>query len=145
MDCNILGHKIRSVRFSKSLTQENVANDIGISITAYANIENGKTNIPFMRLCQIANYFGIELAKILTWNDPIEEDSLKEDIIEYKKKILCEEEINSLKQALENKEELLKEKERLISQQKQMLKDKDIIINDKCLIIKQLKNTSEQQ
>lgn len=59
-----LGQKIRLVRLSKSLNQENAATDLGMSLTAYANIENGKTNVPFERLTQIAEYFEITLVDL---------------------------------------------------------------------------------
>jgi|SRR3972149_7772686 len=69
MDCKELGNKIRIIRRSRSLSQENVASDLGLSLTGYANIENGKTNVPFKRLCEIASYFNISVATLLEWDE----------------------------------------------------------------------------
>ncbi|MBI5219277.1 MAG: helix-turn-helix transcriptional regulator [Bacteroidia bacterium] len=60
-----LGKRIRLLRQAKSLSQENVAGDLGLSLTGYANLETGKTNIPFDRLCQVAAYFKVELSFLL--------------------------------------------------------------------------------
>ena len=58
------GNRIRLLRSEKNLTQENVANDLGISTTAYSKIERGKTNISILRLEQIAGILGVDMLKI---------------------------------------------------------------------------------
>ena len=60
MNVKELSNNIRKIRVLNGLTQENVANDLGISLTAYGRIEQGKTNIPYSRLNQIAECFQIE-------------------------------------------------------------------------------------
>ncbi len=59
-----LGDRIRLLRIEKRLTQENMANDLGISITAYSKIERGKTNVSILRLEQIAAVLGVSTLKI---------------------------------------------------------------------------------
>lgn len=59
-----LGDRIRLLRMEKKLTQENIANDLGISVTAYSKIERGKTNISFTRIGQIAEVLGVNTLKI---------------------------------------------------------------------------------
>jgi transcriptional regulator with XRE-family HTH domain len=59
-----LGHRIRLLRIEKGLSQENMANDLGISLTAYSRIERGKTNISILRLEQIAEALGVSTLKI---------------------------------------------------------------------------------
>jgi transcriptional regulator with XRE-family HTH domain len=59
-----LGDRIRLLRVEKKLTQENIANDLGISVTAYSKIERGKTNISILRLGQIAEVLGVSTLKI---------------------------------------------------------------------------------
>ncbi len=59
MKIETLSNNIRRIRMLKGLTQENVANDLGISLTAYGRIEQGKTDISYSRLVQIANYFKV--------------------------------------------------------------------------------------
>ncbi|MDR0295078.1 MAG: helix-turn-helix domain-containing protein [Prevotellaceae bacterium] len=58
------GDRIRLLRSEKKLTQENMANDLGISVTAYSKIERGKTNISMSRLKQIAEALGVSTLKI---------------------------------------------------------------------------------
>jgi transcriptional regulator with XRE-family HTH domain len=60
-----LGKNISAKRRLLGLKQEDVAFDIDISITSYAKIERGETNIPFMRLVQIADYLKVEVAELV--------------------------------------------------------------------------------
>ncbi len=53
------GEKIRFLRTIKGLSQENMANMIGISRLAYGDIERGKTEPSDERIAQIAEEFGI--------------------------------------------------------------------------------------
>jgi len=59
IDSKWVGKKLRSLRMSKQLSQEAVASDLNLSLTGYANIELGKTNIPFDRLAEILSYFNV--------------------------------------------------------------------------------------
>jgi transcriptional regulator with XRE-family HTH domain len=69
MDLVKLGKNISAKRRLLGLKQEDVAFDIDISITSYAKIERGETNIPFMRLVQIADYLKIEVAELVGENN----------------------------------------------------------------------------
>ncbi len=60
-----LYEKIKFIRSLKGWTQENVADQLGISTHAYAKIERGETDVHFSRLQQIANVMEIELPKLL--------------------------------------------------------------------------------
>ena len=66
MELKELGKNIRRIRQEKGLTQENVANDLDISLTAYTKIERGETNVSFLRLSQIADYFQVELIRFVS-------------------------------------------------------------------------------
>ncbi|MDR1344034.1 MAG: helix-turn-helix domain-containing protein [Tannerellaceae bacterium] len=70
MDLVKLGKNISAKRRLLGLKQEDVAFDIDISVTSYAKIERGETNIPFMRLVQIADYLKVEVSEL------VKEDSL---------------------------------------------------------------------
>jgi|LGVE01.1.fsa_nt_gb transcriptional regulator with XRE-family HTH domain len=51
--------KIRLIRLSNNLSQENIAYELGISQPAYQKIESGKTNISIdklQKLSEILNY-----------------------------------------------------------------------------------------
>ncbi|MDR0436829.1 MAG: helix-turn-helix transcriptional regulator [Bacteroidales bacterium] len=62
MDIKGLSNNIRRIRVLRGLTQENVANDLGISLVAYGKIEQGKTDISYSRLSQIADCLQIDIA-----------------------------------------------------------------------------------
>lgn len=62
---NKIGDRIRVCRVEKKLSQENVANEIGISITAYSKIERGLTNVSISRLEQIATCLGVSLTRLM--------------------------------------------------------------------------------
>ena len=67
----IIGNKIRSLRTLKELSQENVAEMLGISITAYSKIERGETDVQLSRLNQIAEVFKVSIEEILNFGDKI--------------------------------------------------------------------------
>lgn len=62
-----VGHKIKKIRELKNLKQEYVAQKVGLSTTAYGNIERGATDLPFSRLEQIANILDVELNDIINF------------------------------------------------------------------------------
>ena len=64
MNLRELSNNIRKIRVLRGLTQEYVANDLGISLVAYGKIEQGKTDISYSRLTQIAEYFNIDITTI---------------------------------------------------------------------------------
>ena len=55
MDKLALGKRIREIRVVKNLSQDNLAFELGISTSAYSNIEAGKTEITVDRLFKIAD------------------------------------------------------------------------------------------
>lgn len=60
----LLGNRIRSIRNAKNLTQEQVAERIGVSRQKYARIENGMNSITLDILSKIANVFKINVGDI---------------------------------------------------------------------------------
>ena len=59
-----LGSRIKALRIGRNLTQEQVAEQIGVSRQKYARIENGTNNITLEILVQIAGVFGVQVADI---------------------------------------------------------------------------------
>jgi transcriptional regulator with XRE-family HTH domain len=55
----LIGEKIRGFRESKKLSQEFVADYLGISQSAYSKIESGQTNLSAMRISSLANLFDV--------------------------------------------------------------------------------------
>lgn len=57
--------KIRQLRLQKDLSQENMADMLGLSTTAYGDIERGRTELSFSRLENIAKLLDISLPALL--------------------------------------------------------------------------------
>lgn len=60
MEINNIHQKLFRVRRHLELSQENVANELGITPEAYGKIERGKTKISIDRLTAICKIFGLE-------------------------------------------------------------------------------------
>jgi transcriptional regulator with XRE-family HTH domain len=66
-----IGEKIRTLRELKNLKQENMATAMGISPTAYGNLERGETPITYDKLEQIANILEITVQDIVAMPDEL--------------------------------------------------------------------------
>lgn len=60
-----IGERIRQLRQQKGFSQENMADQLNISTTAYGDIERGKTDVTLSRLYKISEVLGTGLAPIL--------------------------------------------------------------------------------
>ena len=60
----LLGSKIKALRISNDLTQEEVADSVGISRQKYARIENGQNNINLDILSKLSVLFNIKVSDI---------------------------------------------------------------------------------
>ena len=58
-----VGKQIRRIRQGKELSQENVAEELGITKGAFSKIENGTTNVPLARLLQIAKVLEVDITE----------------------------------------------------------------------------------
>lgn len=56
-----IAHRIRKIRESKDLTQENMADELGITFGAYSKIERGETDPNASRLLQIAKILEVSV------------------------------------------------------------------------------------
>ncbi len=59
-----IGENIRSIRYQKGWSQEDVANKLGISVPAFSRIETGVTDINLSRLEQIAHVYEISVTQL---------------------------------------------------------------------------------
>ena len=66
-----IGEKIRGIRSLKGLSQENMAEMLGLSLPAYADIERGKKDLTFRRLEKIAEKLGVTLNDIMNFNERV--------------------------------------------------------------------------
>ncbi|GEM_PF-5720765 len=63
----IIGLKLKTLRQRNELSQQNVADDLGISATAYSKIENGRTSMSLNRLSQISKYYNVFIPDLLDY------------------------------------------------------------------------------
>jgi transcriptional regulator with XRE-family HTH domain len=69
MDKLKLGHKIRKLRELKNLTQEHMAQSIGVSQGAYSRMELGETEITYTKLEKISDELGMKPEEIIAFNE----------------------------------------------------------------------------
>ena len=74
-----IADRIRMARHAKGLSQQNVADELELTVAAYSNIERGITDITVSRLQQIARILGKEMSELLG----IEDNLMKEPPIVY--------------------------------------------------------------
>jgi transcriptional regulator with XRE-family HTH domain len=60
-----LSEKIRQVRLQKGLSQENMADMLGLSTTAYGDLERGRTELSISRLENISKLLEIPLPDLM--------------------------------------------------------------------------------
>ncbi|MDP1614215.1 MAG: helix-turn-helix transcriptional regulator [Methylococcales bacterium] len=64
-----INEKIRFMRQMKELSQEEMAEQLGLSLNGYANIERGETDVQMSRLEQIAKIFDVDLMELLNFGE----------------------------------------------------------------------------
>jgi len=60
-----IGEKIRQARLQKGFSQENMADMLGISTTAYGDIERNKTELTIARANEVANLLKINVLELM--------------------------------------------------------------------------------
>jgi len=60
-----INEKIKRIRELKGWSQEQMAEKLNMSISGYANIERGETNVQFSRLEQISKILEIKLSELI--------------------------------------------------------------------------------
>lgn len=64
-----INEKIRFIRELKGWSQEEMAEKLNMSLSGYANIERGETNIQFSRLEQISKILDVRLSELTDLED----------------------------------------------------------------------------
>lgn len=59
-----LGNRIKELRLKTGLSQEKIANKIGLDRTYFASVESGKRNIAIINLKKIADGLEISLSEL---------------------------------------------------------------------------------
>lgn len=104
------------------MTQEYVADSIGISLNAYWGIEKGKTSLISQRIYQLASIFNVSVSEIVFGYDA-ERETIDKMLLDTGKRYETEmtlatkdllDEIESLKNQLRDKETQLADKDKII-------------------------------
>lgn len=69
-----IAEKIRLLRLTRNLSQQNIADELQITVAAFSNIERGVTDISVTRLIQIASILEVDPASFLEPENPKVED-----------------------------------------------------------------------
>jgi transcriptional regulator with XRE-family HTH domain len=72
-----LPDKLRLKRLQKGLSQENMADSLGISTTAYGDLERGRTELTLPRIEKIAELLSVNLGELLEISGPSETEFQK--------------------------------------------------------------------
>ncbi len=67
--CKIPGHNFETLRKQKRLSQESIANEIGISVSRYRDIEHGKGNPTIHTIQKISEQLGAPPEKLFENSD----------------------------------------------------------------------------
>jgi len=117
-----IGDKIRKVRELKGFKQEYVATELGMSVTAYGNIERNASGITFERLEEISRVLEVTVQDILNIPEQLNIHSVANSQVGFNQVGFNyyenQQEIEAFKRAMDNLE---KEVEYLRSQNSQLL------------------------
>ena len=71
MDNSTIKENIRRIRNSQGLTQEQMAGRLGISLTAYRDLETGKTSMMNANVAKIAMMFDTTIEELVLGYRPV--------------------------------------------------------------------------
>lgn len=112
-----IGEKIRVLRLTQNLSQQNLADELQITVAAFSNIERGVTDISVTRLIQISALLKVDPASFFeSKNSNLEEERAKYETTSQQILLIMnqlqshqvqierlQQEIESLKNALKSK------------------------------------------
>lgn len=85
-----IGEKIRYVRLTKGYSQENMADFLGISTSAYGDIERNKTELTLSRAKKLSNILKISMLELIgedVHTPQILEESENDELEKLKKEV----------------------------------------------------------
>lgn len=127
MDNFSIKQNIRNIRKSRKLTQEEMAYRLGMSLTAYRDLEKGETSIVNANLLKVANLLDTTTEELVLGYKPVQmETPYLEDIEEkYSGKVkVLEQKVEYLENIVDTLKEIISTKNEIISMLKKSL-DKD--------------------
>ena len=123
MDNNSIKNNIRNLRIRKGLTQEEMAHGLGISLTAYRDLERGSTSIVNGNIWKIAELTGTTSEEVMLGYLPEQSDCSIEDVkTEYGNRMdVLQTRINDLEKIVASLEQTIDSKNEIIAMLKKNL------------------------
>lgn len=124
MDNTTIKDNIRKIRKGQKITQEEMALKLGISLTAYRDLEKGHTSVLNSNLLKIADILDTTTEEIVLGYKPaqIETTTLQDVRAEYSNKVnILERRVLDLEKLVESYEETVKSKSEIIDMLKKKL------------------------
>ena len=78
-DYYVIGRRIKQCRLDRKMTQEELADEINISVAFLSRVERGNAHLNLRRLTQIAEVLKVSPGYLLTGSNTTSKDYLKED------------------------------------------------------------------
>lgn len=110
---------LKRVRLWKELSQQGIADMIGISITSYSRYERGITEISFSTIIKLVEFYNMTLDEFYHFGEP--KYIVQEPVSNYES---LENEVDSLREQLDLANQMIASKERLLKQYRKPKKDK---------------------
>ena len=117
-----INEKIRQLREQHQLSQENMADKLGMSVTGYAKIERGEVRSNLPRLEQISEVFDMDICELLSYgesekvyfNNSVTESTNSNNFLFAVGNDNLEKAIQQLQLSISHKDELLAQKDKII-------------------------------
>ncbi|GAB3639455.1 helix-turn-helix domain-containing protein [Spirosoma arcticum] len=93
-----LPERIRLQRLQRGLSQENMADLLSLSTTAYGDIERGKTDLTLSRLSQIAHVLDVSPVTLLT------DEAIPAQVVDSQPKEIANHELETLRLTVEKQQ-----------------------------------------
>jgi transcriptional regulator with XRE-family HTH domain len=124
MDNNSIKDNIRRIRKNRKLTQEDVAHRLGISLTAYRDLERGSTTIVNGNISRLAEEFETSPEELVLGYKPSQQASrvLEEVKGQYQSRVtLLEKQVEDLEKLVKTLEETIASKNVIIENNKEII------------------------
>lgn len=124
MDNNSIKENIRRIRKTRRLTQEEMAHRLGISVTAYRDIERGSTSMMNSNISKIANHLETSTEELVLGYHPIQMngEKLEEITGNYTDRIsVLEKQVENLEKLVKTLEETIESKNEIIKNNKEII------------------------
>lgn len=118
-----INEKIRQLREQHQLSQENMADKLGMSVTGYGKIERGEVHSNLSRLEQISEVFDMDICELLSFgendkvyfNNTVSDSNHSNNFLFAVGNDNLEKVIQQLQLMLNYKDELLAQKDKIIN------------------------------